>query len=609
MRQAVREWAIAPGFSLVDQTKIVTAASELARNTVHLRRRRHGPARGAERRRPARPAARLRGPGPGHRRTSTQALQRRLHDRRRARARARRRAAARQRVRDRLAARRRDAGGDHAMEVTEHARPRDPRCRAAPVTRGATAARSRAAALGFSTRRRSAALAHRRDRGGDQPREARRRRRAAPAHARRATGRAGVGMLALDRGPGIRQPRRGAARRLLDRRDARHRVSARSGGSRPLFDIYSVARRRGGAPGHAAGRGTPPASAAGPIARGINVAYPGEHVSRRRLGASGRRPERAVVLMSDGLGHGRARGGRLAQPRVGIFRQRLTLGPAEIARAHARRAARRRAAPRSRSPRSTAGTASSTSPASATSRGPSWPTAAPGAWSRTTAPPGTTSGSIQEFRYPWPPAATLVLHSDGLISHWTLDRYPGLARRGIRCSIAGDAVPRLPPRPRRHVRGRAAGGGVMPSAPARWRFATSATSCSRASARGRSRRCSASTPRTRRASRPRSRRSRATPSRYARGGDGRVPARGHARRRRCSRSRSRTRARASPTWPRSSRDGTTRATGMGLGIVGARRLMDQFDDRVAPGRGHDGRAEAAAAAARRACSVADAIAR
>jgi serine/threonine-protein kinase RsbT len=34
MRQAVREKAIAQGLSLVDQTKIVTAASELARNTL-----------------------------------------------------------------------------------------------------------------------------------------------------------------------------------------------------------------------------------------------------------------------------------------------------------------------------------------------------------------------------------------------------------------------------------------------------------------------------------------------------------------------------------------------------------------------------------------------
>ena len=34
MRQAVRERAVAQGFSLVDQTKMVTAASELARNTL-----------------------------------------------------------------------------------------------------------------------------------------------------------------------------------------------------------------------------------------------------------------------------------------------------------------------------------------------------------------------------------------------------------------------------------------------------------------------------------------------------------------------------------------------------------------------------------------------
>jgi serine/threonine-protein kinase RsbT len=34
VRQAARAWAVAMGFSLVDQTKIVTATSELARNTV-----------------------------------------------------------------------------------------------------------------------------------------------------------------------------------------------------------------------------------------------------------------------------------------------------------------------------------------------------------------------------------------------------------------------------------------------------------------------------------------------------------------------------------------------------------------------------------------------
>lgn len=34
MRQAVRRWAIDAGFSLVDQTKLVTAASEIGRNAL-----------------------------------------------------------------------------------------------------------------------------------------------------------------------------------------------------------------------------------------------------------------------------------------------------------------------------------------------------------------------------------------------------------------------------------------------------------------------------------------------------------------------------------------------------------------------------------------------
>src|SRR5204862_7418051 len=34
VRQQVRAWAVEQGFGLVDQTKIVTAASELARNTL-----------------------------------------------------------------------------------------------------------------------------------------------------------------------------------------------------------------------------------------------------------------------------------------------------------------------------------------------------------------------------------------------------------------------------------------------------------------------------------------------------------------------------------------------------------------------------------------------
>jgi anti-sigma regulatory factor (Ser/Thr protein kinase) len=36
---------------------------------------------------------------------------------------------------------------------------------------------------------------------------------------------------------------------------------------------------------------------------------------------------------------------------------------------------------------------------------------------------------VQEFSFPWPDDALLVLHSDGLTSHWSLDGYPGLLQR------------------------------------------------------------------------------------------------------------------------------------------------------------------------------------
>jgi anti-sigma regulatory factor (Ser/Thr protein kinase) len=42
---------------------------------------------------------------------------------------------------------------------------------------------------------------------------------------------------------------------------------------------------------------------------------------------------------------------------------------------------------------------------------------------------GDSVRKVQEFTYPWPPGALLVMHSDGLLNQWTLERYPGLAAR------------------------------------------------------------------------------------------------------------------------------------------------------------------------------------
>jgi hypothetical protein len=36
---------------------------------------------------------------------------------------------------------------------------------------------------------------------------------------------------------------------------------------------------------------------------------------------------------------------------------------------------------------------------------------------------------IDEFAYPWPKDGVLILHTDGLATHWDVERYPGLLAR------------------------------------------------------------------------------------------------------------------------------------------------------------------------------------
>jgi hypothetical protein len=55
-----------------------------------------------------------------------------------------------------------------------------------------------------------------------------------------------------------------------------------------------------------------------------------------------------------------------------------------------------------------------------------------GASRKTVSLPGTlghTMGTPREFSYPVPAGAVLVLHSDGLLTNWSLDPYPGLLTR------------------------------------------------------------------------------------------------------------------------------------------------------------------------------------
>jgi hypothetical protein len=42
---------------------------------------------------------------------------------------------------------------------------------------------------------------------------------------------------------------------------------------------------------------------------------------------------------------------------------------------------------------------------------------------------GHSVHKVQEFQYPWPKEGLLVLHSDGIVTKWSLERYPGLINR------------------------------------------------------------------------------------------------------------------------------------------------------------------------------------
>lgn len=42
---------------------------------------------------------------------------------------------------------------------------------------------------------------------------------------------------------------------------------------------------------------------------------------------------------------------------------------------------------------------------------------------------GAATSKYQEFNYPWPNGSLAILHSDGLMTRWHLEQYPGLAAR------------------------------------------------------------------------------------------------------------------------------------------------------------------------------------
>jgi anti-sigma regulatory factor (Ser/Thr protein kinase) len=235
---------------------------------------------------------------------------------------------------------------------------------------------------------------------------------------------AGVGLIALDRGPGIAN----VAEALRDG----HSTSGTSGTGlgaiarvATRFEVFSE-RSRGTAVFAQVWNASPKPPDEPMTIGGVNVPYPGEPVSgdawatRETSGAT-------LLVVADGLGHG-ADAAVASQTAVEAFRTDRGSAPAEAlerihhALRHTRGAAvavaavdRERGLVRFAGIGNVAGTIFS------------------GETTRSVVSHHGTAGGaarrIQEVTYPWRRGDILILHSDGLGSHWTLAGYPGLAQR------------------------------------------------------------------------------------------------------------------------------------------------------------------------------------
>jgi anti-sigma regulatory factor (Ser/Thr protein kinase) len=238
-----------------------------------------------------------------------------------------------------------------------------------------------------------------------------------------ADGRRGVACLALDKGPGMASVSEamrdgfttagspgtglGAIRRLATRFD----VFSTSAGVALLAILWADEAH---------------GEEAGVMVGGVNVPHPKETVSGDAW-SSARMAGCVRVLLSDGLGHGPAAAAASAAA-VGAFQDTKGRPPGEaLQRIHDALRPTRGAAvaiaeiDRGRAEVRFAGLGNIAA------------TIIQNGTTRSLVSHHGTAGHdvrrIQEFTYPWDAAALLVLHSDGLSSHWTLEPYPGLRLR------------------------------------------------------------------------------------------------------------------------------------------------------------------------------------
>jgi anti-sigma regulatory factor (Ser/Thr protein kinase) len=231
----------------------------------------------------------------------------------------------------------------------------------------------------------------------------------------------GVGVLALDRGPGIGS----LAEALRDGFSSRGSPGTGLGAISRMasqFDVYS--RPEGGTVVWAAvwtalreGR---------LLVGGINVPHPAEQVSGD-LWVLHEAGERISILVADGLGHG-IHASEAAGAAGAVFRRHPGEAPVPLLeRIHA-------------ALRSTRGAAVGIAQLDLTRSllrfaglgNIAGTIVADGATRSVVSQHGTAGHDarrIQEFSYEWPSGGLFILHSDGLVSNWSLEDHPGLERK------------------------------------------------------------------------------------------------------------------------------------------------------------------------------------
>jgi anti-sigma regulatory factor (Ser/Thr protein kinase) len=232
----------------------------------------------------------------------------------------------------------------------------------------------------------------------------------------------GVELIAIDRGPGIRD----VAQALVDGHSTAGTAGTGLGAVRRLadgFDAYSrygqgtviLARVRSGRPGS-------------PLRRrfdvgAICVAMPGEAV----CGDAWRvheQPERAIAVLADGLGHGPHASEAAIAALDALDARRFTGASAALEGMHAA----------IRHTRGAAAAIAEIVPAARVVRfagigNVAGSLCADGRIRQAVSLSGTLGHEARHFReysYPWTAGSLMVMSSDGLRTHWTLSDYPGI---------------------------------------------------------------------------------------------------------------------------------------------------------------------------------------